>query len=362
MHASRLVSILLLLQARGRLTARELADELEVSLRTIYRDLDGLAEAGVPVYADRGPAGGYQLVDGYRTRLTGLSADEAQALFLSGLEGPAAQLGLGTVLAAAQLKVMAALPPEIRGRAARLRERFLLVAPGWFRRDEPPASLGAISQGVWNGQRVRFAYDGPDGVAERVVDPFGLVLKAGIWYLVARRDGLMRTYRASRIRDAECLDERFDRPDGFDLASHWNAASEAFAESLRRVRVTVRVRTDSIDDLDYAVGGAAALEHPQAITTTTAGGSPSGTSAAGTPGDGGDRGPAEGAWTILSFGSTSVESACSDLLRLGARVEVIDPPALRTLIAATARDMVARYADPVQAPHSQPGPDPRPGA
>lgn len=319
MHASRLVSILLLLQARGRMTARELADELEVSLRTIYRDLDGLAEAGVPIYADRGPAGGYQLVDGYRTRLTGLSADEAQALFLSGLEGPAAQLGLGTVLAAAQLKVMAALPPELRGRAARLRERFLLVAPGWFRRDEPPASLGSVAQGVWNGQRVRFVYDGPDGPVERLVEPLGLVLKAGIWYLVARRDGLMRTYRASRIREAECLDERFDRPEGFDLAGHWDAASEAFAESLRRVRVTVRVRTDAIDELEYAVGGAAALEHP--------------------PMDG-------GAWTVLSFGTTSVDAACSDLLRLGAQVEVIDPPALRTLMAATARDMVARYAAP----------------
>ena len=351
------------------MTARELADELEVSLRTIYRDLDGLAEAGVPIYADRGPAGGYQLVDGYRTRLTGLSADEAQALFLSGLEGPAAQLGLGTVLAAAQLKVMAALPPELRGRASRLRERFLLVAPGWFRRDEPPVSLGSIAQGVWNSQQVRFVYDGPDGPVERRVEPLGLVLKAGIWYLVARRDGLMRTYRASRIRDAECLDERFDRPEGFDLAGHWNAASEAFAESLRRVRVTVRVRTDAIDELEYAVGGAAALEHPRVIPTagaavaTDEGGREA--SDGGREGRAGrvaaedgprhedDHAAADGSsWTVLSFGSTSVDAACSDLLRLGAQVEVIDPPALRTLMAATARDMVARYAAPGPAPRS----------
>jgi predicted DNA-binding transcriptional regulator YafY len=356
MHASRLVSILLLLQARGRMTARELADELEVSLRTIYRDLDGLAEAGVPIYADRGPAGGYQLVDGYRTRLTGLSADEAQALFLSGLEGPAAQLGLGTVLAAAQLKVMAALPPELRGRAARLRERFLLVAPGWFRRDEPPASLGSVAHGVWNSQRVRFVYDGPDGPVERRVEPLGLVLKAGIWYLVARRDGLMRTYRASRIRDAECLDERFDRPEGFDLAGHWTAASEAFAESLRRVRITVRVRTDAIDELEYAVGGAAAIEHPQVVPRS--GGAAAmddggREAAAARPADAAGRVAADGnAWTILTFGSTSVDAACSDLLRLGAQVEVIDPPALRTLMAATARDMVARYAAPDPAPRS----------
>jgi predicted DNA-binding transcriptional regulator YafY len=288
--------------------------------------------------------------------LTGLSADEAQALFLSGLEGPAAQLGLGTVLAAAQLKVMAALPPELRGRAARLRERFLLVAPGWFRRDEPPVSLASVAQGVWNSQRVRFVYDGPEGPVERRVDPLGLVLKAGIWYLVARRDGLMRTYRASRIRNAECLDERFDRPEGFDLAGHWNEASEAFAESLRRVRVTVRVRTDAIDELEYAVGGAAALEHPQVIPVAAGAAAMDGggrDAAAAGPADQAGRVAADGsAWTILTFGSTSVDAACSDLLRLGAQVEVIDPPALRTLMAATARDMVARYAAPDQAPRS----------
>jgi predicted DNA-binding transcriptional regulator YafY len=338
MHASRLVSILLLLQARGRLTARELADELEVSLRTVYRDLDGLAEAGVPVYAERGPAGGYQLVDGYRTRLTGLSADEAQALFLSGLEGPAAQLGLGTVLAAAQLKVMAALPPELRGRASRLRERFLLVAPGWFRQAESVGALEAVAQAVWASQRIRIVYDGPDGTVERRLEPLGLVLKAGIWYVVARRDRLMRTYRVSRIRDAECLEERFDRPEGFDLARHWEAASAAFEASLRRVRVTVSVRGDAIDDLAYAVGGAAAPERPgdagsRADGAISGHGTWSDLSVGVAPQD----------WTVLSYEATSLPSAHDDLLRLGARIEVLDPPELRALITATARAMLARY-------------------
>ena len=167
MRASRLVNLLLLLQSRGGLTAAELARELEVSVRTVHRDVEELSAAGVPIFAERGPLGGIRLVDGYRTRLTGMTADEAEALFLAGLPGPAAQLGLGTVVAAAQLKVMAALPPELRSRASRIVERFHLDAAAWFHADEAVPHLATLSAAVWDGRAVRISYERGSGHAIR---------------------------------------------------------------------------------------------------------------------------------------------------------------------------------------------------
>src|SRR5918999_725586 len=162
MRASRLVSLLLLLQTRGGMTAAELGRELEVSVRTVYRDVDALSAAGVPIFAERGPRGGVRLVDGYRTRLTGLTEDEANAVFLSGPPGPAAELGLGTVVAAARLKVLAALPPELRPRASRLAARFPLAATGWFRQAEPVPHLSTLADAVWETQRVEIDYERGD--------------------------------------------------------------------------------------------------------------------------------------------------------------------------------------------------------
>ena len=239
MRASRLVSLLLLLQQRGQLTAAELADALEVSVRTIYRDLEALSEAGVPVYTETGPHGGARLVDGYRTRLTGLTTKEAEALFAAGVPGPAGQLGLGTVLGAAQLKLLAALPKDLadarRFAAPALPFRRARLVSRWAQRTAPRAPG---RRGV--GQPARRRRVPPSGqrreASTRELDPLGLVCKAGVWYLVARRADDLRTYRVSRVQSVVLLDEHFERPVDFDLAWYWSESVTAYEAQPRRRR------------------------------------------------------------------------------------------------------------------------------
>ncbi len=323
MRASRLISVLLLLQTRGRLTARQLADELEVSIRTVYRDIEELSASGIPVFADRGAHGGFQLLEGYRTRLTGLTPEEAEALFLSGYPGPAAELGLGTVLAAAQLKVLAALPQELRSRATRINQRFHLDAPGWFQEQESASFLQPIAEAVWSDRRLHMNYrrGGADGpVVERVVDPLGVVLKGGVWYMVARAGTGNRTYRVSRIVDLKILDEKFERPDEFDLAAYWSTSVTAYQESMPSFEAVIRVRNSGSERLEMAFGrqaARAALEK------------------AGEP-DG------EG-WRTLRIRLEDLWAAEPSVLMLGPDAEVLEPPELRERLAAAARGFDLLY-------------------
>jgi predicted DNA-binding transcriptional regulator YafY len=320
-RASRLVSLLLLLQTRGQLTAGELARELEVSERTVHRDVEALSASGVPIYAERGPHGGIRLVDGYRTRLTGMTGEEAEALFLAGLPGPAAELGLGTVVAAAQLKVLASLPPELRARASRLVERFHLDAGEWFHANEPVPYLAALSDAVWNSTRIAIEYDRGSGPARREIEPLGLVLKAGIWYVVAGTDGgQVRTYRISRVVGAELDDERFERPAGFDLAGYWADAAEAFEREAPRIAIDVRVRPDRLDQLRTAVGHGA-MEAAESLPETD----PEG-------------------WLRLRLRLDWPDEAPVVMLRAGRWVEVLGPPEVRARVASTARAIAERYA------------------
>ena len=320
-RASRLVSVLLLLQARGQLTAGELARELEVSERTIHRDVEALSASGVPIYAERGAQGGIRLVDGYRTRLTGMTGEEAEALFLAGMPGPAAELGLGTVVAGAQLKVLASLPPELRVRASRLVERFHLDAGDWFRRSQPVPHLGALSDAVWNAHRIAIDYDRGEGPTRRILEPLGLVLKAGTWYVVASVDGQIRTYRVSRVVAAEPTDERFERPDGFDLARYWAESSEAYEREVPRITVDVRVRPDRLGILRDAVGNVA-LDAAEYLTE-----------------------PDPEGWLRLRVRLDWPDEAPLTMLRAGPWLEVLAPPEIRVRVAAAARAIAGRYED-----------------
>nr|WP_308066771.1 YafY family protein [Microtetraspora sp. AC03309] len=319
MRASRLLSLLLLLQTRGRMTAPELSAELEVSVRTVYRDVEALSAAGVPVYADRGPAGGYRLLDGYRTKLNGLSREEASSLFLAGLPGPAAELGLAEVAATAELKLLAALPPEPRSHAARMRERFHLDVPGWYRAGDDVPFLAEVSGAVWDQRVLRLRYRrwGPQDV-ERTVHPYGLVLKGGSWYLAAACGESVRTYRVSRIIDVEVLDERFDRQEDFDLVAFWREFSAEFAARMYTADAVVRLAPDAVGLFRYTFGDVAedALRE-------------------GVPGDDG--------WTRLTLPIESLRHARWQLLRLGALVEVLEPSELRDMMAEAAADLSAMY-------------------
>ncbi len=321
MRASRLLSLLLLLQNRGRMTAQQLAGELEVSVRTIYRDVEALSAAGIPLYGDAGHDGGYQLLGGYRTRLTGLTAAEAEALFLSGLPGPAAELGLGSVLAAATLKLQAALPAPLRGNADRLAERFYLDAPGWYRRPEDVPHLPAVASAVWERQVIQVTYQRWKEPAEvtRRLEPHGLVLKAGTWYVVARCDGAMRTYRVDQIVAATSCDCGFTAEPGFDLASYWHGYLADFHRQLHTGHAVIRLSDNGVRRMRHLLSAAAVT----AVET------------AGVAGAGG--------WVCARVPIESADLALADFLRLGADIEILEPAELREQAARTIQAMAAIY-------------------
>lgn len=325
MRASRLVSSLLLLQTRGRMTATALAEELEVSVRTVYRDVEALSAAGVPVYAESGPGGGISLVDGYQTRLTGLTPEEARTLFLAGVPGPAAQLGFGALLAAAQLKVLASLPPDLATHASRTAQRFHPDVPGWYQPAGDLPCLAPLADAVWSQRRVVLSYRHRDQVVRRNVEPLGLVLKGGIWYLVAAHRGSLKTYRVSRIRTLRLSDERFGRPEGFDLARYWEASTRDYETRPGRLEVRVRLAAENLDRLAYVV-------EPAAMSTALAG-SPRET---------------ENGQLTLTVPFDSIGEAHADLVRVAGSIEVLAPAELRQQLADTGRQLVATYSQPTQ--------------
>lgn len=335
MRADRLISLVMLLQARGRMTASELARELEVSERTVYRDLEALNAAGVPVLAERGPGGGVMLPDKYRTDLTGLTEKEVRGLFMSVVPGPLSALGLDKAIEAAMLKLAAALPDRQRRGVERVRGRIHVDTAHWFHTGEAVPHLITLQEAVWQERRVMVQYQSASGGRSRTYfNPYGLVAKAGVWYLVGvtmrerRAFGVSQVrearqeivvYRVSRIRHAALTDEPFDRPSTFDLASFWAEWCAEFEASLPRYRVTLRVAPDMVQALPAIYG--------EGVRATIA--------EAGQP-------DAEG-WLTIALTFESFDAARSSLLSLGTGAEIIEPHELKESVVRAAAGIVAFY-------------------
>lgn len=325
MRADRLLAILMLLQARGQMTAQELAAECEVSERTIYRDMDALSGAGVPVYGVAGPAGGFALLDSYRTNLTGLTGSEVRALFMLSIPAPLADLGVSTELRTALLKLSAALPAVHRQDESWVRQRYHLDASWWRQGEERVPHLHTIHQAVVEDRRLHLVYRPLFTTKlERIVAPYGLVAKAGAWYVVCARAERIEAFRVSDLVDARLTDERFTRPAGFDLAAFWTAWCVDYETHLADFSVVVRVSPAFIPELPRYFGPAIHERIAQAERD----------------GEGG---------IILTLSFPSFVAARDRLLGFGRGVRVVEPFALRRSIIDFAEQIIDLYASSTQA-------------
>ena len=325
MRASRLVTLLFTLQRRRGATAAELAHELEVSERTIYRDVAALSAAGVPLFTEPGRGGGIRLVDGWRTRLDGLTGPEAAALFAVGAPQVLAELGMSSALAGAQAKLLATMPDGLQEHARTVAERFHLDAPGWFHTPAQVTQLAAVAEAVWEQRRLQVTYRSRHDEVQRTLDPLGLVLKAGTWYVAARSagrvDGTVLTYRIDRIATAVPTGEGFARPAGFDLAEWWTAAAGRFEAAMLRETVRLRVGPRGLRLLPHVTDQEAAVR-------AVAGAGP----------------PDADGWRELELDVEGTDVAASQLVGLGGEVEAIDPPGLRAALAAAGAALAQRNA------------------
>ncbi|TDP61606.1 helix-turn-helix transcriptional regulator [Roseateles toxinivorans] len=321
MQASRLLSILLKLQTQGRLSAAALAEAFEVSVRTIYRDIDALSAAGVPIYADKGRHGGFALRDGYHTRLTGLDRPEAQSLFLSGVPFAADQLGLGGALDSTRLKLLAALPEAARQEAEKVASRFHLDPVAWYQGPDEQGLLPELAAAVWLQRGVEMRYDSWKGLVERDVAPLGLVLKGGLWYFVAATEERARTYRVASIVALTVQDSPAPPPPaGFELKRYWEAFARDFEARMQAASAVVRARPAGLRELarqSHAIARAVAAAQPP---------------------------DAEG-WQRLRIPIESVEAAVGQLLRLGPDVEALEPPELRTALRQAVLNLNGLYGE-----------------
>jgi predicted DNA-binding transcriptional regulator YafY len=320
MRADRLVAALLVLQARGRVTAAELADELEVSERTARRDLEALAMAGIPVYSQAGRGGGWSLVGGARTDLSGLSAAEARTLFL--VAGPSA--AATPQIKAALRKLVRALPEPLRAEAESAASAVVLDPDRWDRAGRPePEHLEVLQRAVVDGVQVRLRYAGRDRPeTERLVHPLGLVAKAGVWYLVADTDAGRRTFRLSRVRGVVVTDEPAERPEGFDLAETWKEIVDSIDERRTWFEASALVEPEAVSWLRASYGSRMTVGETRADGRVS-----------------------------CELRSWSAHTLAGELASYGSRVEVVSPDEVREELARLGAELSARYGQPAAAPH-----------
>lgn len=321
MRADRLLSLLMLLQTRGQMTAQELAKELEVSERTIYRDIDALSVAGIPIYGEPGPEGGYALLNSYRTNLTGLTEGEVRALFMLSIPAPLADLGVSQELRTALLKLSASLPESRRRDETKVRQRFHLDSTWWHQGEEQLPHLSTVHHALWQDRMLHIVYRTAVGVKiERLVAPYGLVAKAGVWYLVCARNEAIQVHRVSNLLAVCVADDSFRHPADFDLAEFWHTWCEEYESLLACFTVTVRVAPGFVSELPRRFGN----QMHEKI------------SLAGPPDEEG--------WIRLELSFASFEDARDRLLGLGRGVEVLEPRALHRSVLDFAEQIVDLYA------------------
>jgi predicted DNA-binding transcriptional regulator YafY len=318
MRADRLLSILLLLQVHRRMTAGELAKRLEVSERTIHRDMEALSGAGIPVVAERGVGGGWILLEKYQTNLTGLNEAEIQTLFLTRPAHLLADLGLHQASEAALIKLLAALPSMSRRDAEFVRQRIYVDSVSWHPTQEDHACLPILQQAIWKERKLSLTYQRGDTPFERIVEPLGLVAKGNVWYLIAAAEGEIHTYRVSRMCNASMREETCVRPQNFDLAAYWVQSSSNFVAALPQFPVTVRIAPDVLEHI-YHAGRYARIDHAEP--------------------------PDDEGWMTMRLLFEMEEAACGYLLTFGTRVEILEPLELREKVIQLAKDMLAFYAE-----------------
>lgn len=311
MRADRLLSLILLLQTRGKMTTDALADELDVSRRTVLRDIEALSVAGIPIYANGGHGGGVGLDENYRTTLTGLKESEVRTLFLTSNATLLQDIGLGEAAEMSALKLLASLPERHQPSVDYMRQRLYIDPVWWWHEATPLPFWTELQQAVFENHLIELTYENYRAeVTTRTVEPYSLVAKASVWYLIGRRDGNLRTYRVARIQAVEVLDEHFERQADFDLPTYWNARTQEFVESLEgealSYHFTIRLSVERVNFMKWYTPGRFEImeENQEAI--------------------------------VVRLQVESGEVAKMLVFGFGPPIEVLDPPELQAAVLATA--------------------------